>query len=621
MQFSPNSANFTSYADQLSGLAGFNLVNNGLTTSGNLIIGAKENSAIYDGDLDPNYPTTSTLFNMSLTDIGAWNNGESFIPFSKLQLNVKHEDTTEATKPQLMLSQFQDETSGSDWSGIFHRFSYNNSANTEYNSAIAHYEIRPIGVSEVAYSFGSHTNINNSKNGFILGGTNNGIFTNNLSAEIPISSENCYIFNSQSSDIYDYDLYSGSVSAHIMNKNGIIGGQENKIYLNSNIPNKEEISSNLIIGGYQNLIWSSGMDLSIKISNNLIFGGKLNEINNLYYNYSIENCNIYNGISNTISNVGNPKWGPLNLSNINLFGNYNIGSKPGEFIFGQYMNPNDIFISPYSLIFGNGTSSANRLNVWIINSAAQAILRNSANQFIGYDPISIYQGNNNNFTAGATWIDIISGANEVKTNHVAWNANSQVSAMYNKLYNAGYIAERKNYTLDNSAYFGITSAIRGTSIIYQMTNSSILRLDQNSGFTNLAEAISAIEYVKSHCNMTLSFDEYYDKITNVQINFFGDDLPEEYLQSWHADQDNYKYRIFQIPLFQPGGLLYDKIKNQPWFNENVFFIDRSGPASDDIIINVVSDFYNSNCIKLVLHNDSLISAGHGWYMNFNLHLG
>lgn len=78
---------------------------------GNLIIGANSVSAIYDGELDDNYPTTSTLFNMSISDIGNWNNGENFIPFSKLQLNVKHENTTIATKPQFMISQFKDETS------------------------------------------------------------------------------------------------------------------------------------------------------------------------------------------------------------------------------------------------------------------------------------------------------------------------------------------------------------------------------------------------------------------------------------------------------------------------------------------------------------------------------
>ncbi len=33
MQFSQNSANFTAYSDLLSGLGGFNLVDNGLSTS------------------------------------------------------------------------------------------------------------------------------------------------------------------------------------------------------------------------------------------------------------------------------------------------------------------------------------------------------------------------------------------------------------------------------------------------------------------------------------------------------------------------------------------------------------------------------------------------------------
>jgi hypothetical protein len=78
---------------------------------GNLIIGAESINAIYDGELDSNYSTTSTLFNMAISDIGEWNNGESFIPFSKLQLNVKHENTTIATKPQFMISQFENEIS------------------------------------------------------------------------------------------------------------------------------------------------------------------------------------------------------------------------------------------------------------------------------------------------------------------------------------------------------------------------------------------------------------------------------------------------------------------------------------------------------------------------------
>lgn len=225
MQFSPNSANFTAYPELLSGLGGFNLVNNGLSSSGNLIIGANNISAIYDGELDANYPTTSTLFNMAISDIGEWNNGDNFIPFSKLQLNVKHEETSKATKPQLMISQFQDESSGSDWCGIFHRFSYNNSANEEdFSSAVGHYEIRPIGTSNVAYSFGSNTNVNNSKNGFILGGYNNNIFNNNRlpgNTLLPGNSEGCFILNSVNSKIYEGSS-ANSFIEHRMHRNGIV---------------------------------------------------------------------------------------------------------------------------------------------------------------------------------------------------------------------------------------------------------------------------------------------------------------------------------------------------------------------------------------------------------------
>ncbi len=108
---------------------------------------------------------------------------------------------------------------GSDWCGIFHRFSYNNSGNVDnFSSAINHYEISPIGTSNIAYNIGSNSNVNNSKNGFIIGGTESLIFDNN---RVPGFSENCFIFESYNSKIYEASSAISFLNHH-MSRNGII---------------------------------------------------------------------------------------------------------------------------------------------------------------------------------------------------------------------------------------------------------------------------------------------------------------------------------------------------------------------------------------------------------------
>lgn len=114
---------------------------------------------------------------------------------------------------------------GSDWCGIFHRFSYNNSGNIDnFSSAVNHYEISPIGTSNVAYNIGSNSNVNNSKNGFILGGYNNTIFGNNRlpgNLLLPSNAEGCFILNSVDSKIYEGSSANSFVE-HRMHRNGIV---------------------------------------------------------------------------------------------------------------------------------------------------------------------------------------------------------------------------------------------------------------------------------------------------------------------------------------------------------------------------------------------------------------
>ena len=50
--------------------------------------------------------------------------------------------------------------------------------------------------------------------------------------------------------------------------------------------------------------------------------------------------------------------------------------------------------------------------------------------------------------------------------------------------------------------------------------------------------------------MTVSFDEYNTFINNVQINFYGNILPSEYMQSWLTNTSTHDFPVFQIPMFQ-----------------------------------------------------------------------